>query len=381
MSKNSPRRRIWIGIAAGILIVAGGLISLTLTLSASARSAAGDAGDATTHRHHVTAVSAHASTVTVNSTVGTAGFVDVGGEAEGCTSAAPNQVACGVPDSTSTVKYWCLGATPPAGVALTVTASESAPVNQLSVVCDPRPAPTVGFPGTIGIQLFTATSEYENESCSTNVAGVSCSTPDSSNTVDVTCSPGIPAGTATVTVTASGPVEVAGKSISFDVNCPGGTPLNVSSTAGSGGQVDVGGEVEDCTSAAPNQVACGVFDSDSVVKYWCLSPTPAGGVIITANPSESAPVASVTVNCGAFPVPTIRIPGSARVPLYSGTKYEAEDCGTDTAGVSCSVADSSNILTVTCTAGAPAGPATITATGSDPTEVAGKTTSFQVDCQ
>jgi hypothetical protein len=368
MFRDSSHRRIWLGVVVSVLAAAGGLIGLSL--SASARNVTVNTPGAVSAHHD--------ATVTVDSTVGDSGFADVGAEAEGCTSAAPGQVACGVPDSTSTVKYWCLNATPAGGVALTVTPSESAPVNQVTVKCAARPAPTVGFPGTIRIQLFTATSEYENESCSTNMSGVSCSTPDSSNTVDVTCSPGIPAGTATVTVQASDPVEVAGKSISFDVNCPGGTPLNVSSTVGSAGQVNVGGEVEDCTSAAPDQVACGVFDSQSVVKYWCLSPTPASGVIITANPSEDAAVASTTVNCGSMPVTTITSPGSKKMTLYPGTAYEAESCSSDTAGVSCSVPDSSNILTIKCAAGV--GMATISVEGSDG-DTSGKTTSFEVDCQ
>ncbi len=368
MSQDSSHRRAWLAGAASVLAVGGALLGLSL--SASARNVTVNTpGTVSAH---------HDSTVTVDSTVGDSGFADVGAEAEGCTSAAPSQVACGVPDSTSTVKYWCLGATPSGGVALTVTRSESAQPNPVTVNCAPRPAPTVGFPGTIRVQLFTATSEYENESCSTNTPGVSCSTPDSSNAVDVTCSPGIPAGTATVTVQASDPVEVAGKSTSFDVNCPGGTPLNVSSTVGSGGQVNVGGEVEDCTSAAPDQVACGVFDSQSVVKYWCLSPTPASGVIITANPSEDAPVASTTVNCGSMAVTSITSPGSTKITMYSGTAYEAESCSSDTAGVSCSVPDSSNILTVKCAAGV--GMATISVVGSDG-DTSGKTTSFEVDCQ
>src|SRR5579859_1160079 len=98
MSQDSSRRRTWLGVAISVVAVAGGLVGLSL--SASARNVTARTPAMTVARqapHARPAPPAHHAAVMVSATVGDSGFADVGAEAEGCTSAAPSQVACGVP--------------------------------------------------------------------------------------------------------------------------------------------------------------------------------------------------------------------------------------------------------------------------------------------
>ncbi len=210
---SSARRPVWFGAVVGVIVLVAGLLSIT----ASARGAGVVPGAA--KPQPVVSSTIVPTPITVRIMVGQSGRVGVGGEAEDCTSAAPAQVACMVLDSTSLVELWCLNPTPPGGVALTVTPSETAPVAPINVNCAPMPPPAIRIPGSATITLYTGTADYDTESCSTNVAGTGCSTPDSSNQVTVECGLGAPVGLWTATVVGSDPTAMNGTSMSFNFSC------------------------------------------------------------------------------------------------------------------------------------------------------------------
>jgi hypothetical protein len=122
-------------------------------------------------------------------------------------------------------------------------------------------------------------------------------------------------------------------------------------------------------------------DSTQFVELWCLDVTPAGGVALTVTSSDGSAVAPITVNCATRPIPAIPIPGNTTATIYTGTTdYDAESCSTNVANTSCSVPDSSNVITLTCGATAPVGPVRATVVGSDPAAMNGTNTIFEFDC-
>jgi hypothetical protein len=128
-------------------------------------------------------------------------------------------------DSTQFVELWCLDVTPVGGVALTVTSSDGSAVAPITVNCATRPIPAIRIPGSTTATIYTGTTDYDAESCSTNVAGTSCSLPpdplfgDQPNVITLTCGAGAPVGPVTATVVGSDPAAMNGTNTIFQFDC------------------------------------------------------------------------------------------------------------------------------------------------------------------